>query len=236
VRVTAAFNRVLALPGITVSDVFLGVGVVTVTVALRRRRLHCPRCDYLTRARHDSRPGASSWRSAGPRPLAGDGARRAAPAGVPDPRGAHCRVWPFARAGARFTGDVDDLVAVLASRTDKTTITTLTIHIHAGRATRASEPHGARPHANLLKRAFELQCCAYDTRKRYLRPAACDVSARWTTTVRRLEPPVSRIPIASVDVRGTADGGVFRDRRGKMTVTEGRLNWFNRANPSPKSS
>jgi hypothetical protein len=34
VRVTAAFNRVLALPGITVSNVSLGAGVVTVTVGV----------------------------------------------------------------------------------------------------------------------------------------------------------------------------------------------------------
>ena len=62
VRVTTAFNRLLALAGITVSDVSFGMGVVAVTVALRRRRLCCPRCDYSTGARHDTRPVASSWR------------------------------------------------------------------------------------------------------------------------------------------------------------------------------
>ena len=82
-RLTTAFNRLLALPGITVSDVAFGAGIVTATVALRRRRLCCPRCDYSTRARHDTRPGA------------------------------------------RFTRDFEDLVAFLATKTDKTTITRL---------------------------------------------------------------------------------------------------------------
>ena len=44
VRVTAAFNRLLRLPGASVIDVsFTGEGVI-VTVRLRRRRRVCARC------------------------------------------------------------------------------------------------------------------------------------------------------------------------------------------------
>lgn len=117
VRVTTAFNRLLALPGITVSDVSLGTGVVTVTVALRRRRLRCPRCDYSTRARHDTRPAASSWRGL-------DLCRwqvivRAELRRLDCPtHGVLTEGVPFARAGARFTRDFEDLVPFLATKTD----------------------------------------------------------------------------------------------------------------------
>lgn len=62
-RVTTAFNSLLALPGVSVSDVsFGGEAMVTVDVALRRRRLHCPECAFTTAARYDTRPVSSSWR------------------------------------------------------------------------------------------------------------------------------------------------------------------------------
>jgi hypothetical protein len=51
VRVTAAFSRLLALPGISVRDVRFGDESVVVTVALRRRLLSCPKCDFTTKAR-----------------------------------------------------------------------------------------------------------------------------------------------------------------------------------------
>ena len=60
-RVTTAFNRLLKLDGVNVTDVEFGSDTVTVDVALRRRRLVCPQCDFATRARYDTRPVASSW-------------------------------------------------------------------------------------------------------------------------------------------------------------------------------
>lgn len=124
VRVTTAFNRLLALPGITVCEVSFGTGVVTATVALRRRRLCCPRCDYSTRARHDTRPVASSWRA--PDQGCWQMIVRAELRRVCCPtHGVLTEGVPFARAGARFTGDFEDLVAFLATKTDKTTITRL---------------------------------------------------------------------------------------------------------------
>ncbi len=61
-RVTTAFNRLLALPGVFVADVWFGTDAVTVDVAPRRRRLQCPECEFNTGARYDTRPVSSSWR------------------------------------------------------------------------------------------------------------------------------------------------------------------------------
>ena len=44
-RVTAAFNRLLKLDGIHVTEVTFGTDTVTVDVRLRRRKLRCPRCE-----------------------------------------------------------------------------------------------------------------------------------------------------------------------------------------------
>jgi len=51
VRETTLLNRLLDLPGIVVRGVSVSGGQVVVDVALRRRRLHCPHCDYRTRWR-----------------------------------------------------------------------------------------------------------------------------------------------------------------------------------------
>ena len=56
-RATTLFNRLLDLPGTSVSEVTFASGVVSVTVSLRRRRLLCPCCDYWTSAVYDTRPG-----------------------------------------------------------------------------------------------------------------------------------------------------------------------------------
>ena len=61
-RVTSAFNRLLALSGVSVTEVSFGQDTVTVDVALRRRRWQCPECAFSTRARYDIRPGFSCWR------------------------------------------------------------------------------------------------------------------------------------------------------------------------------
>jgi transposase len=62
VRITAAFSRLLRLPGIFVRDVAFQADRVVVTVALRRRLLACPQCSFATAARYDTRPVASQWR------------------------------------------------------------------------------------------------------------------------------------------------------------------------------
>lgn len=121
VRVTTAFNRLLALPGITVADVSFGTGVVVVEVVLRARRLRCPRCSFSTRARYDRRPVSSRWRHS-------DFGRwqvllRASLRRLVCPEHGVCtEAVPFARPGARFTGEFEDLVAFLATKTDKSAI------------------------------------------------------------------------------------------------------------------
>ncbi len=119
-RVTAAFSRLLALPGVWVKEVAFEPGAVVVTVALRRRHLVCPLCGYATAARYDTRPDASTWRHLDlgvwrlevRAPLA----RLCCPT-----HGVLTEGVPFARAGSRFTRDFEDLVGYLATTADKTT-------------------------------------------------------------------------------------------------------------------
>ena len=94
-RATTLLDRLLALPGTSVSEVSFGQDVVTVTVSLRRRRLYCPQCEYSTSACYDTRAA----------------------------HGVRVEGVPFARHRSGFTRDFEDLVAYLATKTDKTTIT-----------------------------------------------------------------------------------------------------------------
>jgi transposase len=124
VRVTTAFNRLLALPGVSVVDVSFGTETVTVDVGLRRRRLQCPECEFSTGARYDTRPVTSSWRHLDLgrwKVTVRAGLRRLrCPA-----HGVRVEQVPFARHRSGFTRDVEDLTAFLATKTDKTTITQL---------------------------------------------------------------------------------------------------------------
>lgn len=122
-RVTTAFNRLLGLEGISVEEVtFVAETSVTVDVALRRRRLVCPLCSFSTRARYDTRAVASTWRHL-------DFGRwrvsvRAKLRRLHCPEhGVRVEAVPFARPRSGFTRDFEDLVAFLATKTDKSTIT-----------------------------------------------------------------------------------------------------------------
>lgn len=123
-RVTTVFNRLLALPGITVTDVSFGAAEVIVQVALRARRLRCPQCEFTTRARYDSRPVSSRWRGLDlgrwQVTVRANLRRLACPA-----HGVCTEAVPFARHRSGFTRDFEDLVAFLATKTDKSTITRL---------------------------------------------------------------------------------------------------------------
>jgi transposase len=118
VRVTTAFNRLLKLDGANVTGVEIGPDTVTVEVGLRRRKLVCPQCEFSTGARYDTRPVTSSWRH-----LRLGTYRLVVTARL---RRLHCpqhgvRVEgvDFARPGARFTRDFEQLVAWLATKMDK---------------------------------------------------------------------------------------------------------------------
>jgi transposase len=125
VRVTTAFNMLLALPGVNVTGVEFTAERVVVDVALRRRRLVCPHCGYSTRWRHNTQVHTSSWRALDLGIWMVTVRARLRRLTCPDD-GVIVEEVPFARHGARFTRDVDDLVAWLATKMDKTAITRLT--------------------------------------------------------------------------------------------------------------
>ncbi|MQA17399.1 MAG: ISL3 family transposase, partial [Pseudonocardiaceae bacterium] len=124
-RVPTAFKRLLRLPGVNVIAVAFKPAVVIVDVKLRRRRLECPHCGWRTGARHNTQASPSSWRALdlGPWKVTVRALLRRL-------RCQECgrvvvEAVPFARPGARFTRDVEDLVAWLATKMDKTAITRL---------------------------------------------------------------------------------------------------------------
>jgi transposase len=112
----------LGLPGIHVRGVSVSSpDRVVVEVTLRRRRLECPVCGWSSSARYDRRPVASRWRHLD------FGSRRvevrAELRRLCCPRhGVRTEAVPFARPGAGFTGDFEDLVAWLATKMDKSAV------------------------------------------------------------------------------------------------------------------
>ena len=123
-RTTTLCKRLLDLDGINVTGVDFGHDEVICEVALRRRRLACPRCEFTTRARYDTRTVDSCWRGLdwGRRKVRvrGQLRRLRCPA-----HGVLVEGVPFARPSSRFSRDFEDVVAYLATKTDKTTITRL---------------------------------------------------------------------------------------------------------------
>jgi transposase len=121
-RVSTAFSRLLRLPGVWVRSVDFEPDRVVVVVALRRRRLRCPKCSYSTRHRENRQDHESVWRhlDLGVWRLEVRASLRRLR--CPE-HGVLVEGVPFARDGARFTADFDDLVAWFVTRTDKTTIT-----------------------------------------------------------------------------------------------------------------
>ncbi len=121
-RVCTAFNRILSLAGATVASVTFAPEGIVVGLRPRRRRPVCP-CGWKGRAVYDRRVrrwrhfdlGATRlWLEAEVRRLECRRCRRVRTEEV-----------PWARPGARHSRDLQDVVAWLAQRTDKTTITRL---------------------------------------------------------------------------------------------------------------
>ena len=123
-RVTTAFKRLLRLDGVNVTAVEFTAQLVVVTVALRRRRLVCPHCGHKTRFRYDTRPCASRWRHLALGVWRVEVAASLRRLSCPT-HGVVVEAVPFARPGANLTRDFDDLIAWLATRMDKTSITRL---------------------------------------------------------------------------------------------------------------
>jgi transposase len=115
VRVATAFSRLLDLPGVWVRSVGFEPGCVVVTVALRRRRLQCPKCSYSTRHRESKQHHDSVWRHLDLGRWRLEVHARLRRLRCPE-RGAHVEGVPFARDGARFTRDFENLVVWLATK------------------------------------------------------------------------------------------------------------------------
>ena len=124
-RVTSAFSRLLDLPGVWVRSVSFESDRVRVSVALRRRSLRCPRCSYSTRHRENKQHHDSVWRHLDLGRWRLEVHVRLRRLRCPE-HGVHVEGVPFARDGARFTRDFEDLVAWLATKTDKTATCRLT--------------------------------------------------------------------------------------------------------------
>ena len=118
-RVTAAFSRLLDLPGVWVRGVRFEPRRVVVWVALRRKRLCCPKCSYSTMARQNVQDHDSVWRAVDLGLWRLEIRCRLRRLRCPE-HGAHVEGVPFARDGARFTRDFEDVVAWLATKTDQT--------------------------------------------------------------------------------------------------------------------
>jgi transposase len=122
VRVTTAFNTMLAIPGATVAGVTFTPAGAVVRLRRRRKKLRCP-CGYETRACYDS--SIRRWRH-----LDLGACRLLLEAEI---RRLSCRRCgrvrteqvPWARPCARHTRDLEDVVAYLAQRVDKTTVARL---------------------------------------------------------------------------------------------------------------
>ena len=125
-RATTAFNTLLDLEGVTVVGIRRRVDELKVAVRLRRKRLVCPidGCGYSTRARFDTRPEESWWRSLDLGPWKVTVTAQLRRLDCPD-HGVLVEQVPFARHRVRFTRDFEDVVAWCASKMDKTAVTRL---------------------------------------------------------------------------------------------------------------
>lgn len=121
-RATTAFNKMLAIPGADVAGVEFTPAGVVVDLRPRARRLRCP-CGWSTRAVYDR--STRRWRH-----LDLGSARLFVQATI---RRLHCQecrrvrteTVAWARPGARFTRDYEDVIAWLAQRMDKTAVSRL---------------------------------------------------------------------------------------------------------------
>jgi len=124
VRATAAFKRLVRLDDVNVTAVEFRPTMVVVTVALRRRRLVCPHCSHKTRWRYDTRSVDSRWRhldlGTWRLEIRSSLRRLRCPS-----HGVVVEGVPFARPGAHLTRDLDDLLAWLATRMDKSAVARL---------------------------------------------------------------------------------------------------------------
>lgn len=121
---TTAFKRLLRLDDVNVTAVEFFSTLVVVTVVLRRRRLICPHCGFKTSAGYDLRSRPSRWRHLDLGVWRVEVRATLRRLRCPT-HGVVTEAVPFARPGAHLTRDLDDLLAWLATRMDKTAIARL---------------------------------------------------------------------------------------------------------------
>jgi transposase len=109
------------LPGVNVTEVDFLADKVVVTVALQRKKLICPECGYMTKARYDTRAAYSAWRhlDLGRWRLEVRAQLRRIDCPIHEAR---TEGVPFARSGSHFTRDFENLVGWLATTMDKTAL------------------------------------------------------------------------------------------------------------------
>jgi transposase len=122
VRVTTAFNRMLALPGAWVRDVAFGAEGVIVTVALKAKNPVCSGCGARGLGIKEHR--TKRWRHldlGGSRCFIECPLRRLYCPGCGDVY----ELVPWARAGSPYTRDFEDMTAFLAQQTNQTAVSRL---------------------------------------------------------------------------------------------------------------
>jgi hypothetical protein len=124
VRVSRAFSRLLRLDGIWVRQVQFFTDRVVVRVALRRRRLRCPLCEFSTPHRHNRQSVESTWRHLDLGVWRLELRAQLRRLRCPE-HGVRVEEVPFARHRSGFTRDFEQLVAWLAITMDKSAITRL---------------------------------------------------------------------------------------------------------------
>ncbi len=120
-RVTTAFNNLLALPGASVRDVAFSPEAVVVSVRLRRRRRVCAGCGQTGRRLQIYDRRVKRWRHldlGASRLIIESELRRLRCRTC----GVHLEPVPWARPGAAHTRDFEDVVAWLAQQMAKTPI------------------------------------------------------------------------------------------------------------------
>jgi transposase len=121
-RVSTAFNTMLAIPGSSVTGVSFDRTAVVARVRIRARHPTCPcgrRCRFVydrstRRWRHLDLGGMRLYLEAEIRRVSCRTCRRV-----------RTETVPWARPGARHSRDLQDLIAYMAQRMDKTTVTRL---------------------------------------------------------------------------------------------------------------
>ena len=121
-RVNTAFNRILAIEGTVVDSVAFTDDGLVLTVRRRARTHRCP-CGRRVRGRYDL--STRRWRHLDFGTCRVLLEARIARVACPRCRRVRTEAVPWARDGARFTRDFEDMIAWLAQRMDKTSVARL---------------------------------------------------------------------------------------------------------------